>query len=93
MKGPIPLPWLVEAARLPGKYPLAVALAVWFRAGMMKQNEAIPLNPATLARFGVNRLAGYRGMTALEAAGLISVERHQGRAPLVTIREVIEPQE
>ncbi len=32
LRGPIPLPWLAAAANLPGKAPLAVALAIRFEA-------------------------------------------------------------
>ena len=32
LKGPIPLDWLSVAAKLRGKAPIAVALAIWFEA-------------------------------------------------------------
>ena len=51
LKGPIPLDWLSTAAKLRGKAPLAVALAIWFEAGRRKSNEVI-LTTAILARFG-----------------------------------------
>ena len=41
IKGPIPLPWLSAAARLSGKAPLAVGLAIWFEAGQRRSNEFI----------------------------------------------------
>src|SRR6476659_7094044 len=52
LKGPIPLPWLTAASMLPGKAPLAVALAVWFEAGRRKSQE-VRLTTAILERFHV----------------------------------------
>ncbi len=36
LKGPIPMNWLSVAAKLRGKAPLAVALALWFEAGAVE---------------------------------------------------------
>jgi hypothetical protein len=38
-------------------------------------------------RFGIDRNAKYRALIWLERAGLVSVERGLGRAPMVTIRD------
>jgi|SRR6185369_11242563 len=86
LKGPIPLLWLVTAARLPGR-TLQVALAIWFLAGVQR-SSSVRLSPKVLAGFVADRHAGYRGLQALERAGLISVTRHRGRAPDVVILEV-----
>jgi hypothetical protein len=83
LKGPIPLAWLIAAARLPGK-PLAVAVALWFLAGCRKE-FVIPLTRSILAEFNVSRNAGYRGLHRLEQAGLVQVDRRRGRCPRVTI--------
>lgn len=83
LKGPIPLPWLYQAGQQPGK-ALHVAIALWFLAGV-KRSHKVALSGALLRRLGVARHAGYRGLGALETAGLDSVERHSGRNPLVTI--------
>jgi len=40
-----------------------------------------------LSAFGVDRDAKRRGLAALEAAGLVTVERKPGRNPIVTIVE------
>ena len=87
IKGPIPLPWLSRAAGLPGKAPLAVALAIRFEAGRRRSNEIV-LTTAILERFCVNRKAKYRGLNALEEAKLVSVQRRLRRNPVVTILEV-----
>jgi DNA-binding MarR family transcriptional regulator len=39
-------------------------------------------------KLGIHRKSAYRGLSALEAAGLITIVRHAGRAPIVTILEV-----
>lgn len=86
LKGPIPLGWLSAAGRQPGK-ALHVANVLWFIAGLTRTKE-VKLATASLAEFGVNRHAGYRGLAALEQAGLVAVRRHRGRQPIVTLLEV-----
>lgn len=89
LKGPIPLSWLSVASSLPGKAPLAVALAIWFESGRRRSNQII-LTSAILERFGVKRKSKYRGLRALEDANLISVHRKVKRNPVVTI---VDPSE
>ena len=86
LRGPIPLAWLAQAAALRGK-ALAVALAIWFKAGATKC-PTVRLGRALLVKVSVSRKAGYRGLAALESAGLVVVERHPGRCPVVTICDV-----
>ncbi len=83
LRGPIPWDWLVRAAYLPGK-ALHISLAAWFWVGIRKTN-GISLSTSKLSQLGVKRHAAYRGLAALEAAGLVSVVRKKGRNPLVTI--------
>jgi hypothetical protein len=84
LKGPIPLSWLSSAAKLPGKAPLAVALAIMFESGRRKSNEIV-LTTAICKRFDVNRKAKYRGLEKLEEANLIDVHRQPRKNPVVTI--------
>ena len=84
LKGPIPLGWLACAAKLSGKAPLAVALAVWFQAGRRRSKE-VRLTTAVIERFGIDRKAKYRGLSAPEKAGLVRVHRQPRLNPLVTI--------
>ena len=86
IKGPIPLPWICEAARLPGK-ALVVALAVYYRAGIERKTKEIAVPTTLLERFGVTRCTGYRALAVLESARLLSVDRQLGRCPRVTILE------
>ena len=86
LKGPIDLQWLQLAASLPGK-SLHVGLVLWYLAGLKKQ-KTFKLSRTTLESFSINRHAAYRALKALEHAGLVSVERHPGRLPIVTLRDV-----
>jgi hypothetical protein len=79
----VPLAWLSRASRLPGK-ALAVALAIWYVAGL-ERSGTVRLTTSTLREFNVGRKAAYRGLAALERAGLVQVERKRGRCPGVTI--------
>ena len=84
LRGPVPIPWLARATALPG-CALAVGLAVWFSAGRSRKQTELSICNTLLGQFGVQRVAGYRGLRALEQAGLVTVERHRGRCPRVTI--------
>jgi hypothetical protein len=87
LKGPIALDWLATAGMQPGK-ALHVALALCFWAGV-KRSTQVALSMAWLAKtLGVDRFSGYRGLAALERAGLVSVLRRRGRKSLVTFLDV-----
>lgn len=85
LKGPIPWDWVSMASKLPGK-ALHVANALWFIAGI-KNCRTIALSGKVLRGMGVKRNAAYRGLTALEASGLVSVIKYSGRCPVVTIND------
>jgi hypothetical protein len=87
--GPVPLPWLRQAAMLRGK-ALAVGIALWFKAGVTKRRE-VKATGTLWGKLGIHRKSAYRGLSALETSGLITVVRHAGRAPVVTIVEVASP--
>jgi hypothetical protein len=89
VKGPIPGFWIGTAAQLPGK-ALHVALGIWSEA-QMKRSAMIVFSHTAAARFGVKRNAARRALAALEAAGLIIVNRATGRCPRVTITECSAP--
>jgi len=88
LKGPIPWEWVKKAGRLPGK-ALAVGMTLWLWAGM-KRSQHIILSVSSLSEMGIQRNAAYRAMKELEGAGLISVVRHTGRKPKVTLLEAPE---
>ena len=86
LKGPVPCAWLQRAARLPGK-SFHVGIALWQRAGMEK-SDTVKLSNGILEDWGTDRYAKARGLKDLEEAGLVSVKRHHGRSPIVTILDV-----
>ena len=83
IKGPLPLGWMQAAARLPGR-TLQVALALWYLAGL-KKDTTVRLTTKPLEDMGVSRDAKYDGLARLEGAGLVSIRRQPGQAPLVTL--------
>lgn len=83
LRGPIPLSWLTQAARLSGR-SLHVAVTIWYRAGLEK-NATIRLGNAVLAKFSVSPDSKRRALIELEKAGLIRVERGKNKNPVVTI--------
>ena len=85
LKGPVPLEWLIEAAKLPGK-SLHVGVVLWFLSGLKKSRE-VTFAPSRRREFGIGRHASYRALKCLEMAGLVRLKRKRGRAPLVTIVE------
>ena len=90
LKGPIPRWWLERAATLPGK-AFTIGVVLWYRMGITKKQEVRP-SWKLWAKFSIGRHAAYRGLHNLETAGLISVERHVGKNPVVTVTAVPEPQ-
>jgi hypothetical protein len=86
IKGPIPLPWFVKAAALPGKAPI-VALVLWWIRGLCR-SATFPLKRQATNVFSVSPDAAYDALKRLEEAGLIRVLRHCGRSPVVTVLDV-----
>ncbi len=86
LKGPIPLIWLGAAAILPGR-ALAVALELWFWAGL-KNKRVVRISLSHLRSApGMSRSSASRGLGALERAGLVSVVRKPGRKPIITLTD------
>lgn len=61
-----------------------VAIRLRFEAGLAKVDK-VSISMTGMARMGVSRWAASRGLEALERAGLVSVVKHAGRKPIVTI--------
>jgi len=80
---PEPIAWLTRAAQLPGK-SLHAGLVLWLEAVRLN-SRSIPLSNLAVTPFGLDRNSKYRALNWLETAGLISVKREVGRAPLVTL--------
>lgn len=83
IKGPLPLPWIQRAAAVPGK-GLHVALGLCYVSGL-RRSKTFPFKRSVAAGLSVSPDALYDALTRLEQAGLISVTRHRGRSPVVTI--------
>lgn len=81
----MPLEWATTACKLHGK-AIHVALAIWLLSSLSK-SQSIRLAQKQLETFGVSRYSAYRALRQLERAGLITVERKNGRAPRVTIAD------
>ncbi len=93
VRGPIPMPWLERAAKLPGK-ALAVGLLLWFRRGFDPDGtEPITVTPTRLARLGVSPKAGAAAIRRLKKAGLLTAEFGRGRCPRVMLRVAAETDE
>lgn len=83
IKGPIPLDWLFSAARL-SESALKVGLILWYLAGL-KKCKTVKLSNRYLGDFGLSRNGKYRGLAALENAGLVTHSQENGRSPMITI--------
>lgn len=83
IQGPIPISWITAASAC-GYRGEAVALAVWFAASFQKSNPA-KLTNSVLAEFGVNARTARRCLERMEECGLVAVETHRGRSPIVTL--------
>ena len=86
LKGPIPMVWLNEAAKLPGK-AINLGIAIWWLAGMAK-TKTFKLTGKALDQLGVSRDAASGALKRLEARGLIRVQRSPGQRPTVEILSV-----
>ena len=84
VRGPIPWAWLTAAARLPGR-ALHVGIVLWLESGL-RTSAVVALSQQRLRDLGVDRYAGYRGLSKLEQADLVDVQRHPGRLSVVTLR-------
>lgn len=86
LRGPIPMDWLYAASKASGRgRGFQVAIVLWYLSGLNHQTRTVKLSGSVLTKMGIKRHAGYRGLAALEKAGLVHVEKHDGRAPLVTL--------
>ena len=91
LRGPIPIAWLYAASIASGQGSgFKVAIALWYLSGLNHQAKTVKLSGSVLREMGIERHAGYRGLEALEKAGLVNIKRHPGRLPLVTILSVEE---
>ena len=79
----IPLPWIQQAFRLPGK-SLHVGIVLWYLAGVSK-SLTVKWTRSWLRRFGLHHETGRRGLHALEKTKLVVVKRSGKKSPCVTL--------
>ena len=87
IRGPIPLPWVEQAAQLPGK-AFVLGIGLWWLHGMARDAE-VKLTKRLLQTFNVSRDAAADGLARLEKAGLVQGKRAPGKRP--SVRVVKEP--
>lgn len=83
IRGPIPLDWFKSASTC-GDRAEAVAVLLWYAAGYQRRNP-VKITPAILAELRVHPKTARRVLQKMADFGLVLVEFHRGRAPLVTI--------
>jgi hypothetical protein len=87
----IPLDWLSQAAKLPGK-SINIALALWWLRSIAG-GGSVKLTKKSLELFSVNREVAGDCLNRLEQEGLITVNRRRGMKHSITILppEPIQP--
>jgi len=85
IRGPVDWEWITSASKLGGR-ALHAAIAVAFLDGFT-QTGKVTLKPSVIQQLGIERTSGYRALTKLEKAGLVTVSRRRGAAPTVWIPE------
>ena len=83
VRGPIPLEWLSHVAKLSDK-SLHVGIALWYLR-YLTGSKTDKLSHKTLEIFNVSRWTARRALELMEGGGMVTVDSHAGRSPLVTI--------
>ena len=90
LMGPVPMSWLLAAARLSGK-ALHVGVLLWHWRGWKKKNEFGFSGARCAQELGVNRSTVHRALRALERAHLVQVVWGTTRSPVVRLLD-LEPE-
>ena len=88
LKGPVPLDWICAACGLPGK-ALNAALCLRYLQGLTR-SDTVTAGNRVRGRFGLSRQAWYDALKRLEQAGLVRLERKQGRSARITLIDVTQ---
>jgi hypothetical protein len=80
---PVRVVWAETAGRLPGK-AFQVAMILWRKSTLLGCG-AVRLTSDDLIAMGIDRGAKRNALSALESAGLISVNRRNGASPVITL--------
>ena len=84
VKGPIPVDWLARAVSTNSAATVGIALVLWYLSGIHRK-RTVTLSSIEFGSWTPNRFQKSRALAELMAAGLVAVESHPGRAPVVTI--------
>jgi DNA-binding transcriptional ArsR family regulator len=84
LRGPVPLTWLSAAKRC-GLLALTVGLLLWFRKGCTRSTDGLTVSERQYREFGLSRQTFAVGLSRLESAGLVTVERKAGRKSRITL--------
>ena len=87
IRGPIPLEWMKLASRC-GNRADAVAVLLWYAAGLQRTNP-VKLSKSILAELRVHPKTAKRVLLRMADLGLLHVEFHRGRSPVVTLRSPV----
>ena len=80
----VPL-WWIEQATKATRSPQAFVCVWLLHLAWQSKSASFPLPNDRLAKRGADRQAKRRALANLEKAGLISIERRLGKAPIVTM--------
>ncbi len=90
LRGPIPMDWLAQATTIPRRNAIVVGIVLWWLAGMRSERVGLVLCAGRCKEFGLGCKAVGRGLRDLEQAGLIRVERSQGKCARVDLLQCSE---
>jgi hypothetical protein len=83
LRGPIPMEWLKRVVGC-GRRAEAVAVLLWYAAGYQRKNP-VKLTPHVLSELSVAPRAAKDILQKMADRGLVHVEFHRGRSPVVTL--------
>ena len=86
VKGPIPLNWL-RAANTCGRKSISVAVLLWYASALQKSNP-VKLSRDVLAELSLSPKTAKRVLDRMRSIGIVDVQFHRGRSPVVTILEL-----
>ncbi|HLG85505.1 MAG TPA: hypothetical protein VKY22_31270 [Bradyrhizobium sp.] len=85
LKGPVPMKYIGQAAKLPGK-ALGVYIAIHHQAALSRK-QWVSLPKGLMSQLGVTRDAKARALQQLEGAALVRVARSRGKPARISLIE------
>lgn len=77
--------WLNCAIGLQGKSPIRMAMLLTRQSMRYGRTKYLMITEAMLAEASLSRISAYEALNKLKSAGLITVDRCQGRSPRIAI--------